>query len=96
MSVSTYIQSKLPLLKQDLTRAETYIKTVTVAVLSGAATDVLKLLSSADHEALLFTHAGVISLQHTFVYGAAASLLGLFVKSPLTPATPDATPKVNQ
>ena len=90
-TVVTALKAKLPALKADFTRAETYVKTLVVTVAAGAAADVVKLFSTADHEALLFTQAGLVILKHTFLYGAAASLLGLFVKSPLT-ATAAATP----
>lgn len=87
MSILTALKAKLPALKQDFTRAETYVKTVAVAVVTGAAADVAKLMTTTDHDALLFTQAGIVMLKHTFMYGAASSLLGLFIKSPLTATT---------
>ena len=41
-------------------------------------------LLHADHE-ILFTHAGIVMLEHTFLGGAVVSVIGLFTKPPLTP-----------
>jgi hypothetical protein len=92
----TSFKAKLPALKADFTRAETYVKTLVVTCAAGAAADVVKLFSTADHEALLFTQAGIVILKHTFLYGAASALLGLFVKSPLTATAAPATPPAAQ
>src|ERR1017187_9365562 len=77
------ITSLLPSLRADLGRAKTYVKTVVVAVISGAAASTGQVLMSAGHEADLFTPAGRASLLHTFGYGAAVSVIGLFTRSPL-------------
>ena len=77
------VTSLLPSLKADLGRAKTYVKTIAVAVISGAAASTGQVLMSAGHEADLFTPAGRASLLHTFGYGAAVSVIGLFTRSPL-------------
>ncbi len=82
MKIITSIKSKIPALKADFSRAETYVKTLVVAAATGAAADAAALLHGG-HE-LLFTPAGIILLKHSFVYGAALSVIGLFTKSPLT------------
>ena len=43
MNILTSIKQKLPALKADFSRAETYVKTLVVASVSGAAADVVKL-----------------------------------------------------
>lgn len=83
MNILTSIKQKLPALKADFSRAETYVKTLVVAAVSGAAADIVKVLSTADRDTILFTQAGLVILKHTFLYGAAVSLIGLFTKSPL-------------
>jgi len=72
----------IPALKGDVSRVETYVKTVAVAALTGAAADVAAVLHEG-HE-VLFTPAGILLLKHSFVYGAALSVIGLFTKRPLT------------
>jgi formate/nitrite transporter FocA (FNT family) len=81
--MNSTITSLLPSLRADLGRAKTYVKTVVVAVVSGAAASTGQVLMSAGHEADLFTPAGRTRLLHTFGYGAAVSVIGLFTRSPL-------------
>lgn len=88
-----------PALVKDFSRAKTYSRTFIVATVTGAAAEAYQVIVNADHEAVLFTHTGLIRLSHTFLYSAALSLIGLFTKSPLvstaavasTPAVPAAT-----
>lgn len=74
----------LDTLKADFAKAETYIKTGAVAAVSGGAGVLYQLISSAGHETDLFTPEGILKLKHTFLYGAAVGVIGLFTKSPLT------------
>lgn len=73
-----------PALVKDFSRAKTYSRTFIVATVTGAAAEAYQVIVNADHEAVLFTHTGLIRLSHTFLYSAALSLIGLFTKSPLT------------
>jgi hypothetical protein len=83
MQIATGIKAALPALKSDFSKAETWIKTTVVAVVTGASADVLALLHQG-HD-ILFTSAGITMLEHTFIGGAVVSLIGLYTKSPLTP-----------
>jgi hypothetical protein len=93
MQIVTSIKAALPTLKADFLKAETWIKTTTVAIVTGASADVIQLLHTG-HE-ILFTHAGIVLLEHTFLGGAVVSVIGLFTKSPLTAkaTTPIPTPE---
>jgi hypothetical protein len=73
-----------PALVKDFSRAKTYSRTFIVATVTGAAAEAYQVIVNADHEAVLFTHTGLVRLSHTFLYSAALSLIGLFTKSPLT------------
>lgn len=74
----------LDTLKKDFAKAETYIKTGAVAAVTGGAGVLYQLLSSVGHESDMFTPEGIVKLKHTFLYGAAVGVIGLFTKSPLT------------
>lgn len=77
------LKAALPTLKQDFTKVETYVKTAVVAAVTGGVGVVGQLLTSLGHEADWFSPAGIVKLKHTFLYGAALSVIGLFTKSPL-------------
>jgi hypothetical protein len=74
----------LDTLKKDFSKVETYVKTGAVAAVTGGAGVAYQLLSSVGHESDLFTPEGILKLKHTFLYGAAVSVIGLFMKTPLT------------
>ena len=82
MSIVARFKAALPRLKADLMKAETWVKTTVVAVVTGGTADVMQLIHQG-HE-ILFTHAGIVLLEHTFLGGAVVSVIGLFTKSPLT------------
>ena len=97
----------LPSIKADFSRAGTYIKTAAVAVLGGAVGAVGDVLSRNSDPSSLFTRDGFLQMKHTFLYGAAVAVIGLFIRSPLKttistavqagvlappPAVPPATP----
>jgi hypothetical protein len=86
MKIVERITAALPTLKADFMKVETYVKTATVAIVTGASADVMQLLRGG-HE-ILFTAEGHILLAHTFLGGALVSVIGLFTKSPLTPQPP--------
>jgi hypothetical protein len=86
MKIVERITAALPTLKADFCKVETYVKTIVVAACTGAVADVAQLLHGG-HE-ILFTPAGILLLKHSFLYGAACSVIGLFTKSPLTPQQP--------
>jgi hypothetical protein len=86
MTIVARITAALPALKADFLKVETYVKTVVVAAATGAAADVAQLLHGG-HE-ILFTPAGILLLKHSFLYGAACSVIGLFTRSPLTSQPP--------
>lgn len=78
-----YVKAALPELKKDLTQAVTYVRSLAFAGLTGAATAGSQFLANVGHEEVLFTHDGLLKLKHSFIYGAALSLIGLFTPSPL-------------
>jgi hypothetical protein len=55
-----------------------------VAVATGAAAAVGRLIVNSEDQLALFTQAGLVQLRHAFLAGAVLSLIGLFTKSPLT------------
>ncbi len=81
--MNTTLVELLPSIRADFSRAGTYIKTVVVAVLGGAVGAVGDALSTNSNPTSLFTHAGFLQMKHTFLYGAAVAVIGLFIRSPL-------------
>lgn len=79
--------TKLPVLAQnlkaDLLKVEAYLKTIGTGILGGAAGATYRLFQNLDHEALLFTHDGLVKLKNTAICGAALTVLGYFLPSPL-------------
>lgn len=92
MKMMDRIKEDLPRIKADFTKAETWIRTMVVAVVTGASADVLQVLRMG-HD-VLFTNAGMVLLEHTFIGGAVVSLIGLFTKSPISPRPGEAAPPV--
>lgn len=77
------VKASLPELKKDLSQAATYVRSLAFAGITGAASAGAQFLTNVGHEETLFTQAGILKLKHTFIYGAAISLIGLFTPSPL-------------
>jgi hypothetical protein len=82
-TVSEGIREKLPALKQDLTQASTFVHTLVITAISGAASASYQVLADVGHEQDLFSAAGIQRLKHSFIYGAALSIIALFAPSPL-------------
>ena len=92
MATIDTLKQKLPLIKASILHAETAIKSLAVTVASGAALTAHQYLTSAEHLEDLFTPAGLLRIKHNLIYGGALSLFGLFVPSPVKPATAVQTP----
>lgn len=99
-TLSAKLQLFTQALFKDFSKVSTYVKTAVTGVIAGGAATAYQLMANPDHAELLFTPDGLTKLKHTFFYGAAVSIIGLFRSSPLTsttgtpvttPATPPAT-----
>jgi hypothetical protein len=75
--------------------AETIIKSIGVTIVSGGALTVHQVLTTTQKIDDLFTPAGILALKHNFLYGGMLSLFGLFVPSPVKPASSQTSTQSN-
>jgi hypothetical protein len=89
------IKRNLPTLRARVIHAETAIKSLAVTVASGAALTTHQYMTSAEHVEDLFTPAGLVKIKHNLIYGGLLSVFGLFVPSPVKPASSVQGPDAN-
>jgi hypothetical protein len=94
MDIKT-LKQNLPVIKARVIHAEMLFKSLGVTVASGAALTTHQYLTSASHIEDIFTPAGLLKIKHNLIYGGLLSLFGLFVPSPVKPASAVLSPDAN-
>jgi hypothetical protein len=86
MNIAT-IKQNLPVLKARVIHAEMLVKSLGVTIASGAALTAHDFIMKTESIDALFTPAGLVKIKHNLIYGGLLSIFGLFVPSPVKPAS---------